>query len=326
MTRMLDRHYHTLTAHLSDEMKNDLVAIDIGGAARWFLSESDQEFWRYREDFPKVVPPFEIAWMEYEVPRVIQSSERRVENHAAKCAGCLAITLEIETDLRLPSLETDAMLRLFGRMVAETFGARRMNLSNEVRQNQIEAYLKEGIVPRWVTLWWLYAEPIGRPRVMPISLYAMYLDEEGACMSGLGCAFSAFELPEELEGKVDPFADVLPYMFAISLTHCKNVRMSEAAVPPAVARKRRKQGKPEVTYKVLDILPMRKVSAQRKEGEAASASMRALHVVRGHFKSYGEDAKLFGKHTGTYFWHMAARGSNDAGRIEKRYRVREGAR
>jgi hypothetical protein len=47
-----------------------------------------------------------------------------------------------------------------------------------------------------------------------------------------------------------------------------------------------------------------------------------LHICRGHFKTFTEEARLFGKYTGTYWWPAHVRGSVDEGVVEKDYRVR----
>jgi hypothetical protein len=59
------------------------------------------------------------------------------------------------------------------------------------------------------------------------------------------------------------------------------------------------------------------------EGGAQTNGLRsALHICRGHFKSYTEDAPLFGKHTGTYWWADRVRGDRSRGRVEKDYAVK----
>jgi hypothetical protein len=116
------------------------------------------------------------------------------------------------------------------------------------------------------------------------------------------------------------------YLFAglltLSFMHCKNVDVVEIAPPPALSRKHEKRtGLPLVTYKTLDISPMRKVLDS--EGGAQTNGLRkAMHICRGHFKSYTAEAPLFGRHQGTYWWADRIRGDQALGRIEKDYAVR----
>ena len=47
-----------------------------------------------------------------------------------------------------------------------------------------------------------------------------------------------------------------------------------------------------------------------------------MHLCRGHFKTFSEEAPLFGKFTGTYWWEPQLRGDASRGRLDKEYRVR----
>jgi hypothetical protein len=113
------------------------------------------------------------------------------------------------------------------------------------------------------------------------------------------------------------------YLFAglltLSFMHCKNIDVVEVAPPPALSRKHEKRtGLPLVTYKTLDISPMRRVLDS--EGKAQANGLRkAMHICRGHFKSYTAEAPLFGRHHGTYWWADRIRGDQALGRIEKDY-------
>jgi hypothetical protein len=116
---------------------------------------------------------------------------------------------------------------------------------------------------------------------------------------------------------------IRPVLFGFSLCHANNVSLYEDEVPKPVQKKRRKSGKnPGKTFKCLDIEPMKKQS-RRESDEGESDVERALHICRGHFKTYTEENPLFGEHTGTYWWPMHVRGNEDAGEVEKSYRVNE---
>jgi hypothetical protein len=113
-----------------------------------------------------------------------------------------------------------------------------------------------------------------------------------------------------------------PAALAVSLMHCKNIDIRPVDPPIRVSRSyQRKQGRPLTRYYELDIRPMRRVLDT--DGEARTKGLgHALHICRGHFKTYGEDAPLFGKHTGTYWWEAQARGKAEQGVVEKDYRIR----
>ncbi len=115
---------------------------------------------------------------------------------------------------------------------------------------------------------------------------------------------------------------LMPALFAVSLMHCKNVDVRPVDPPERLSRRHeRKTGRPLTRYHVLAIEPMRRILDT--EGGAQTKGLRhALHICRGHFKTFTEDAPLFGKHVGTYWWPSYARGSAEKGVVEKNYRIR----
>ena len=59
------------------------------------------------------------------------------------------------------------------------------------------------------------------------------------------------------------------------------------------------------------------------EGKVSEVGLKkALHICRGHFKTYTGKAPLLGKHTGTYWWNDCVLGSEDVGVRVKDYTVR----
>jgi len=90
--------------------------------------------------------------------------------------------------------------------------------------------------------------------------------------------------------------------------NCRNVELVEV-LPKTIAsnpKKRRKRlSDPSRTrYRVVHVEPVGK----RRRGHSASASAttaKRQHMRRGHFKTYGPDAPLFGRITGTYWWGPA---------------------
>ena len=120
----------------------------------------------------------------------------------------------------------------------------------------------------------------------------------------------------------DTVAQLLfPALFTISLLHCKNVQLREITPPEKRSRKHRKKHHRDlVRYHVLDIEPMRRLLDRYRTGPR-SGLRQALHICRGHFKTFGQDAPLLGRHTGTFWWAPQVRGSKDVGVVLKDYRV-----
>jgi hypothetical protein len=114
---------------------------------------------------------------------------------------------------------------------------------------------------------------------------------------------------------------IVPALFTISLLHSRNVTAEPVDPPSALARSyRRRTGKPLTRYHVLKIEPMRKVL--ESQGSASTKGLgHAVHMCRGHFKRYKEDAPLFGRYTGQWWWASQRRGNPALGEVKKDYEV-----
>ena len=66
------------------------------------------------------------------------------------------------------------------------------------------------------------------------------------------------------------------------------------------------------SYHVIE-LPPKGASKSRAEARREAGEANALHLVRGHFKTYTGEAPLFGSRTGTYWWGWHERGSVESG-------------
>jgi hypothetical protein len=111
-------------------------------------------------------------------------------------------------------------------------------------------------------------------------------------------------------------------LLTVSFMHCKNVDTIDVEPSEAMSRKFAKQhGRPLVSYKTLNIEPMRRVL--ERDGHATQNGLsNALHICRGHFKSFSSSAPLFGKLVGVYWWADQVRGDSSAGVVDKDYRLR----
>lgn len=113
---------------------------------------------------------------------------------------------------------------------------------------------------------------------------------------------------------------LIPVLMANAFAHCRNVREESVTPPERLSRShRRRHGTPLTKYSVLVIDPMREVL--RREGRSENfGTLRALHICRGHFKTFNEKP-LFGKLHGMYWWSPQIRGKGESGRVVKAYRV-----
>ncbi len=109
-----------------------------------------------------------------------------------------------------------------------------------------------------------------------------------------------------------------PTYFAISLLHCKNVNAVDHEPSAQLNKKRIKRGHlPLMTFKTLEIGSMtRRLDAAK--GESSDGVKQALHLCRGHFKTF-DKRPLFGSIKGRFWWPAHARGDIENGMVAKNY-------
>lgn len=107
---------------------------------------------------------------------------------------------------------------------------------------------------------------------------------------------------------------------AVSLLNCSNVGTVEAEPTYRRQEKRRLSHAklPLISYKTLAIKPH--ISTSSGGGGKGKSQGVAIHIVRGHFKTYTDEAPLFGSMTGTWWWQPQVRG-NEPRIVLKDYQV-----
>lgn len=185
----------------------------------------------------------------------------------------------------------------------------------------------------WQVFVRLIAEREKNAPIGPIINLIFALDRQGQLMSKEGHELVSGVWLPKMEPESPPEEVVketgdqmvnylLPALMAISFMHCKNVEVRE--VEPERGQSQswaKKRGHPLATYHVLEIGPMR--AALEGEGESGAKGLKhALHVCRGHFKTFDDEGPLFGKTTGTFWWADQVRGRAEEGEIVKDYEVR----
>lgn len=112
----------------------------------------------------------------------------------------------------------------------------------------------------------------------------------------------------------------MPSLYTIGMMNCKNVSTTIHQHRSRSANPRIRKAEPKFEYHTI-VLPQPK--SRTGGGGGGSHGSPALHKVRGHFKRYTEDAPLFGKHVGTYWWPWQVRGTTDSGVVVSNYEVKE---
>jgi len=114
-----------------------------------------------------------------------------------------------------------------------------------------------------------------------------------------------------------------PCWMALSLMHCKNVRVEKDPAPPAaLCAARARKGKPPVHRWHTVIVDPNKTTRKGESSGGELFGMNPLHICRGHFKTFTAEKPLFGNRVGMYWWAMHTRGSEANGVVEKDYVVK----
>lgn len=247
----------------------------------------DQDVWDMRDDFPVIASPWPEFWMEWRAPRVVR------------------IRGEQSTPDFFQSIPRFGVL---GRM------------------EQVDDRARAALPPDSPDVRWILQ--LAYFGLAPVAEVSLPLDHEGRFakvpVEG-GVLQPTRVVAPGLKGMERALLlDVLsswlnPAFLALSFAHCRNVVVREAPIEGQRARIRR--GDPPISrYYVLEIGGMREIVEQAK-AQTGGNLRTALHLVRGHFKSFTPERPLFGRYTGTYWWGLHARGDARAGEVRKDYAV-----
>lgn len=274
-----------------------------------YYAESSRAVWK-GSDIPNWVAPFSSFFVEWEEPQRWDMGNGL--EYRPDAAGCLAGAYVLQMDLSKIK-EKENRAGAVSVTVGAIMGSPNIGVDLDHLAEQIAA-------SRWVTVldFWMSAgrPPIsGRPLWMGVQC-VVFSDESGhyvgRCFGGVG-----FE--SEL---IDAYTSALYIAgLAFSFCHCKNVTQREV-VQTSDRAAVRSHGAPEkVTYRVLNIDPMKEV-LRSEGGSRESGAQKALHICRGHFASYSEEKPLFGKIAGTFWIPDHTRGSAECGQVIKDYALK----
>jgi len=154
--------------------------------------------------------------------------------------------------------------------------------------------------------------------VGPIDVVYLIVDGSGRILDFRGPKSDGLDRPADMIS--DHWLMIAPALLAVSFLHCRNVRTDVVASSAKLDRARVRRGnRPLRRYKVLRIEPM--TNTLRTEGTLEAEGLaKALHICRGHFKTY-EERPLFGRLRGTWWWQDHVRGAIEAGVLVKDYLV-----
>lgn len=315
-------------ADVPDEIKNELdgaTVISCDNVAQFYYEISDQEYWD-QDDFPNVAPPLPYFWLDFTAPKQIISEETGIQawgdvrpsHWGFLCVGTLLTKGTIADFLSDTTWkETSHALAPYIQQGQAKWGLDVYFLWR--RRDRFEG-------PIW--MWRLLIGEDGRP-VQNGKGSIITATGPGAVISdGLDALVPTSGLPYDMM-KEEMYKSALSYyhtaMLSLSFMHCKNVIQEEVHPPKkrVYNKSRKRRGEKDyqpVSYKVLNIQPMKEVLRREGNSDAVGAQV-AMHICRGHFKHFDESKPLFGKYHGTYWWSMHVRGSKKEGIATKDYRI-----
>jgi hypothetical protein len=115
-------------------------------------------------------------------------------------------------------------------------------------------------------------------------------------------------------------------LFSVAVTftllNTKNIvqERTEPRIDRAIRRRIERGERAPYIFHTLKYRPFGKRTVSDGTG-SGEGSLVALHMVRGHFRTYTEAAPLFGKYTGRWWWQPHVRGTDSEHVVDKDYSI-----
>ena len=289
-----------LAKHLSNNLKK-AIFVNLDNVSDFYYEVSEKETYDLGKDFSNIAPPFNLFWCEYKGPKIVNSGGK----------------LE----------HTDLSLVKFGVLV-ETFEIKETNTTFEFGD---DSFFLEGV--RWKINFHCFWTPLNPQVPSSVGSVSLFIKNDGKIYSNPikddGSILQPFCINKKLNDLIKNHKDIGSFMtskfciivlFGIMFFNCKNVLVEENYVSKALRKSRNKKNKfPVVKYYTLNISQQKKI--YKNLTESGETFKKALHICRGHFRTYEESAPLFGRLTGTFFVPMHTRGDAKYGEVVKDYKV-----
>jgi len=281
--------------HSSRNVMTQAEVFYVDNVTKYYYQIAKQDVW-YAKDFPNVAPPYPAFWMETRRPDYMRSEDGTI-------------------------IRLDRFWDQWGALF----------LASPFQHEEAEMAVHNGIAKedlpkiRWVynilpffNRAGLIEGPLGIIRTFVYYNGQMHVDKD----TSIWC--SVFPFVHRQGGwLLDNSVTMHPFYLALSFLHCKNVQMKTTDLKgtPLAKSRVKKHGVPgALKFHILEIDAITKILNEM--GRAGSEGLKhALHICRGHFKTYTEDAPLFGKHVGTYWWDNRVRGTSERGISIKDYSI-----
>jgi hypothetical protein len=336
------------------------VAVKANNVADYFFVTNDQDYWDLSE-FPNIAPPWPNIWIEYNLPKYINSREfgyrQNPESGQASRIGTLLLykgIKEFKITMETRKLYVRSLIMInyikeleskgvYFNQLSEIDRGRVMHYVEDIYKKAIndptinhlieEKYhgeLKALIAKKvkWIFIARHFIEPPNGPVLEIPSNIQGFVNESGQ-FEGIGSDQGGGILivpekyiePEKRKIWANPQLLFVPFM-TLSFCHCKNVTIEQHQLTKGKnSSKKEKNSKASYKYYTLIIDHIKETI--KKEGSVEQTGLKkALHICRGHFATYTAEAPLFGRLMGTFWKPMHVRGRAEHGIVSKDYMVK----
>lgn len=302
-----------------DAMRNS-VSFRIDNVTEYLFAETEQEHWHMREDFPNVAPPFQNMWFETMGPSTVTSNDPVLGDTYGAVLHMYGRSLSEQswgvlwTSIEAANIPPEIQHKLAGEVLWR---------DEQTRAREVGA--------KWIVTCSLALREHGRV-LFPTAVHRFLVGPDGRAIDD-GIVYVPESIIQHYFGQYGESEDVrrsaidamsayfFPVYLAVSFCHCKNVVRTENLPSRQERRASEKADREFTKYYTLGINPMRTII--QREGDVANNGLkRALHIVRGHWRTYTPEHPLFGKYSGTWWWEDNIRGNAEEGVNIKNYDVK----
>jgi hypothetical protein len=287
--KFLQKHMAQIIGDRDSVLAKNVVPVSVTAIADWYFEESEIYEFDMRTQFPSVVAPFPVMFLEYRIPLKWKIYDEKKKEFVI---------------IDAPHQEHD----WFGMLIVQdklpdNYTGDSPYEGDVLRDVYSAIHESGGIFPKFKQHTFLY---VGDQESVKLACWFQnYVDQAGKMMGG-----PAFDLNPAMRHADTKDSDVYstitrcygyPVYFALSLMTCKNVQMRELGISGKDRRQAARDGTSPLGYREIVIDPMRKSIRSGEHGNGNSV-MTAMRIAAGHWKDYTQGNGLFGRLHGRFWW------------------------